>query len=156
MQIVYRLWIEEQGQTLVGQGRINLLEAIDEYQSLHKAAAAMNMSYRAAWGRIKSSEERLGVSLVDHSRGRGGMKLTEEGRSIISIFKSLTGEMDRVARESTERLQKIARLRKRTNVSAGTDNDDPRTECAESEKQEGASGNLQILRGSVDTMKKRQ
>ena len=43
------IWIEGQEGTLLGYGRIALLERIREYGSITKAAKALEMSYRRAW-----------------------------------------------------------------------------------------------------------
>ncbi|MBI4798570.1 MAG: LysR family transcriptional regulator, partial [Desulfarculus sp.] len=61
------MWLERDGRVLFGQGRQELLAAIVETGSLAGAAQKLGMSYRAAWGRLKASEERLGLALVEHS-----------------------------------------------------------------------------------------
>jgi len=55
-----KIWIEdEDGHVVFGEGRYRILEAVDRLQSLQAAAGELKMSYRALWGRIKASEERL-------------------------------------------------------------------------------------------------
>ena len=56
MEIKYKIWIEKNGKVVFGKGRDNILKAIDEQRSLNAAAKKLEMSYRAAWGRLKASE----------------------------------------------------------------------------------------------------
>ena len=94
MEIKYRIWIEEGDKVLFGKGRENLLGAIEECKSLSAAAKKLKMSYRAAWGRLKASEERLGIKLVENSPDRKGMRLTDEARQILEKFEKLERETD--------------------------------------------------------------
>lgn len=48
-----------------------LLRAVRETGSLHRAAKQVGLSYRHAWGVMRSWEEMLGRSLLDMERGRG-------------------------------------------------------------------------------------
>ena len=57
------LWLETGDGMLLGLGRIQLLELVEELGSLNKAASAMGMSYRAAWGRMKQTETVIGEAL---------------------------------------------------------------------------------------------
>ena len=81
-----KIWIEDAAGDLVfGSGRLRLLMAVAEYGSLLAAAKAMGMGYRAAWGKIKATEERLGKSLLDRRIGGssgGGSDLTPFGKSV--------------------------------------------------------------------------
>ena len=52
-------WFESEKGVLFGMGRLMLLQKVLELGSLNKAAKEMGMSYRAAWGKIKMSEEAL-------------------------------------------------------------------------------------------------
>ena len=89
MEIKYKIWVEEDDKVLFGKGRESLLEAIEESQSLNKAAKKLGMSYRAAWGRLKASEERLGIKLVINRPDHKGMDLTDEAREILEKFREL-------------------------------------------------------------------
>ena len=53
-KIKSRIWIEANGNVLLGEGRISLLKAIDELGSLSKASKSMNMSYNKAWNLVDS------------------------------------------------------------------------------------------------------
>lgn len=80
------LWFETEDGMFFGLGRVQLLERIESYGSLNKAAAAMGMSYRAAWGRLKKTESVLGVALVEKTGPKQGFRLTELGRELVRKF----------------------------------------------------------------------
>ena len=65
MEIKYKIWLEKDGKVIFGHGRVELLQAVEECHSLNAAAKKLNMSYRAAWGRLRASEERLGIKLIE-------------------------------------------------------------------------------------------
>jgi molybdate transport system regulatory protein len=86
MEIKYKVWFEKGGKVVFGSGRKELLRAVDTYNSLHAAAKHLNMSYRAAWGRIRASEARLGMKLIEpHPSGRA-LHLTIEARALLKRF----------------------------------------------------------------------
>ncbi len=92
MEIKYNIWLEREGQVLFGKGREELLEAVEELHTLSAAARKLNMSYRAAWGRLRASEERLGFNLIEKSDTHKGMQLTAEGKELLETFKKLRHE----------------------------------------------------------------
>ncbi|MDR2827693.1 MAG: LysR family transcriptional regulator [Candidatus Adiutrix intracellularis] len=77
---------------MFGPGRLELLQNTEMLGSLHKAANAMGMSYRGAWGRIRSSEKNMGLTLLAHggSETHGRIKvLTPKGRELIKWYKEV-------------------------------------------------------------------
>ena len=52
MEIEGRIWFKKEGKNLLGNGRVELLEKIDEHGSISKASKAMKMSYKAAWDMV--------------------------------------------------------------------------------------------------------
>jgi len=86
MEIKHKVWLERDGHVIFGPGRDGLLKAINEYHSLSAAAKKLKMSYRAAWGRLKASEERLGMKLVEIDPAKQGMHLTDEAKKLIECF----------------------------------------------------------------------
>jgi molybdate transport system regulatory protein len=81
------LWLETQRGIFFGLGRMKLLEKIQSGQSLRGAAKSLGMSYRAAWGKIKNTEEVLGVTLIEKKAGnRAGYQLTQEGLAMVARF----------------------------------------------------------------------
>lgn len=98
------LWFEEEVGMLFGLGRVQLLQAVARLGSLNKAAAELGMSYRAAWGRIKRTEEALGRSVVQKIRGRKGYILTPLGEELVRGFLAWHGEVERFALERARAL----------------------------------------------------
>lgn len=94
MKIRHKIWLERNEKIIFGKGREALLHAIEEHHSLYGAAKKLNMSYRAAWGRLKASEARLGVKLTC-SDGQGkGMHLTPEARDLLEKFDKLEHDVE--------------------------------------------------------------
>ncbi|MDI6600249.1 MAG: LysR family transcriptional regulator [Thermoanaerobacteraceae bacterium] len=92
MEVRCRLWIEEDGKYIMGDGLYELLTTIDKVGSINKAAEKLSMSYRQAWGKIKQSEGYLGKKLVDtHIGGErgGGTTLTREAKDILKKYSEL-------------------------------------------------------------------
>ena len=97
MDFGYQIWIEKKGDNVFGMGIYNILTLVEETGSLHKAAQDLKMSYRAAWGKVRDYEERLGVGLLEKGRhGRTGAQLTPEGKLMIDHFKRVMEEMDKL------------------------------------------------------------
>ncbi len=108
-----KIWIADQADNvLFGMGRVKILEAIERHGSINAAAKALKMSYRAVWGRIKATEERLGKVLVVRTTGGasgGGSALTPYAKELIKEFKAFRRL---VLDEADERFDKmlLARL----------------------------------------------
>jgi molybdate transport system regulatory protein len=82
-EIRVHAWLETREGLLFGVGRAELLDKIEELGSLRKAAEEMCMSYRAAWGKIKKTEEVLGFKLIEKEHGNKiGFRLTEAGKAL--------------------------------------------------------------------------
>ncbi|SJZ88552.1 winged helix-turn-helix domain-containing protein [Selenihalanaerobacter shriftii] len=89
MEPKIKLWLEVDDEIVFGIGRLILLEKIDRLGSINKAANELNMSYRAAWGKIKASEERLGFKLVETKVGGskgGGTELTSKAKKVMKKY----------------------------------------------------------------------
>jgi molybdate transport system regulatory protein len=65
MKVRTKVWIEDdRGKVVFDGGREHILAAIDRLGSMNKAAKDLKMSYCGLWGRIKSTEDRIGAKLV--------------------------------------------------------------------------------------------
>ncbi len=96
MKIKSKIWLEKDGEIVIGSGKALILKAIDEEGSISRAAKKVNMSYRRAWSYIRIAEERLGSSLVIKLRGGkggGGAVLTEYAKNLLKIFEELETEI---------------------------------------------------------------
>ena len=83
-----KIWIEdENGNVVFGEGRYRILEMVDRFHSLQGAAKELKMSYRAVWGRIRASEERIGKPLV--ARDGKGSCLTPFAKKLMGQFLKL-------------------------------------------------------------------
>ena len=81
-----KVWLERDGTFVIGEGGVDLLRAIDRWQSLTESARAVGWSYRHAWGYLRNAEKQLCVPLVKTSPGKGsdrGTTLTAEGRGLL-------------------------------------------------------------------------
>jgi molybdate transport system substrate-binding protein len=91
-----RVWVERQGQTVLGKGRLELLEGIDRWHSISAAARQMGMSYRRAWllvQRINAAAEVPLVVAVTGGCHGGGAQLTESGRRAVALFREFQGQL---------------------------------------------------------------
>jgi len=99
MDLKVKWWLEKDGGLVLGKGRCLLLEAVDRLGSLREAARLCGISYRAAWGKLRASEEHLGESLVEIQRGKRGMILTPRARKLLEVFHRIEGELDETLAE---------------------------------------------------------
>ena len=109
MEIKYKIWIEKNGRVVFGKGRDDILKAIDEQRSLNAAAKKLEMSYRAAWGRLKASEERMEMKLVKIGDKDKSMRLTQKARAIIDRFEKLEKDVEKLLHTADQDFQKLIR-----------------------------------------------
>ena len=84
-----KFWLTLGPRTLFGDGKADLLEAVDRLGSLHSAAKSMDMSYRHAWGLLRELDEAAGFKFLEHSGTgpRTNLRLTDEGRRFIEAYR---------------------------------------------------------------------
>ena len=111
MKINHKIWLEKDGKVIFGKGRDELLKAIDECRSLNAAAKKLNMSYRAAWGRLKASEERMGIKLVEVDGTGKGMHLTVQARQMISTFDKLDEQIETILGDAGREIINIVKTK---------------------------------------------
>jgi molybdate transport system regulatory protein len=99
-----KIWIEnEKGEVVFGAGRLKILNAVEKNGSILAAATELRMSYRAVWGKIKATEDRLGKPLLTKRTGGvhgGGSVLTPFAKTLIERFRHL----DALIRTTTDAL----------------------------------------------------
>ncbi|MDL2315936.1 LysR family transcriptional regulator [Desulfovibrio sp. OttesenSCG-928-A18] len=103
MRLSVKIFLEDNGEFVVGPGRLELLKAIDELGSLRKAAQKLGMSYRWAWGRLNRAEEELGRPLLvrtDEPVGGRPMVLTPEAHELIAWFGKVEKYLQKTMREA--------------------------------------------------------
>jgi molybdate transport system regulatory protein len=108
MRVRLNVWVEnELGELLFGEGRQQILEAIQTHGSLSAAAESLGMSYRGLWARVRNSEKRLGFPLIESHAGRGpesGTALTPEGRALLKRFTRLQKQVLKSTQTAFQRL----------------------------------------------------
>src|SRR5688500_443858 len=84
-----KVWLERDGQVVLSEWRVALLEAIVETGSLSAAAGRLEVPYRTAWARLREMEAGLGFKLLDTQSGGaegGGSTITPAGREMLARF----------------------------------------------------------------------
>ncbi|MFI5445845.1 substrate-binding domain-containing protein [Polaromonas sp. UC242_47] len=99
---------------------LELLTAIQKTGSIAKAAQAIGLSYRYAWGLLRDVEKLFGDSLMDKGRGRGTVltplaeKLIWADRRVAArlspLLESLSSELERELNRMTAGKSKAVRL----------------------------------------------
>ena len=88
-KIKSRIWIEAENHVLLGEGRVQLLKAIETEGSLSKAAKSLGLSYKKAWSLIDSVNKSAKKPVTINStggKGGGGAELTDYGKQLITVF----------------------------------------------------------------------
>ena len=83
------LWIETDREPVIGPGRVELLERIQQCGSIRQAAMQMKMSYRQAWLLVDHMNANLDIPVViSHRGGKGGgnAEVTANGQKVIEQF----------------------------------------------------------------------
>lgn len=96
LQYSFRLYLNAEGQRVLGKGGAQILEAIDECGSIAAAAEELEMSYKFTWDYLIRMRRRLHQPVILTRRGgtRGGKKkggggttLTPAARAILKEFR---------------------------------------------------------------------
>lgn len=89
LRIKSRQWIvDEDDHIIIGEGRKEIFERIEETGSINQAAKVMRMSYKGVWSKIKATEKSLNVKLV-HTDRKKGSHLTREGKELLEKYRRL-------------------------------------------------------------------
>ena len=90
MKAKTKLWFTEDGKTVMGAGRAELLRTIDKERSLRKACKNLDISYKHAWMMLKKMNEALGEPAVITVRGgkNQGTFLTDLGRKLLAEYET--------------------------------------------------------------------
>ena len=90
-----RFWLNIENQHFLAEGKVKLLELIDELGSISQAAEKLKMSYKAAWEMVERINRFAGKDVVikeKGGRGGGGAYVTDTGKKIIQLFKDIEVE----------------------------------------------------------------
>jgi molybdate transport system regulatory protein len=85
-------WIvDENEDIIIGEGRMKILEHVENTGSINQAAKMMKMSYKAAWSKIKYTEKHLNAKVVQSDK-KTGSRLTREGKALLEKYRLLKKE----------------------------------------------------------------
>jgi molybdate transport system regulatory protein len=92
----FRLYLNTNGERVLGKGGAQILEAIEEYGSIAMAADELDMSYKFVWDYLERMQHRLRQPMIVTRRGGsphrsrkggGGTSLTPLARMLLRDFK---------------------------------------------------------------------
>ena len=95
-----KTWVTFKDTLKFGEGRARLLDLIEQYGSLQRAANALGMSYRNAWGYLGELERAAGFKFVERAPGgapRSGMRLTKEAKQFLRRYRKFRAGVERSA-----------------------------------------------------------
>jgi len=97
-----KVWLEVDGEPLIGSGRERLLLAIEQSGSLNAAASELGISYRKAWSQLRQMELHAPFALVERSqggKGGGSTHLTPEAKALLERFARLKSGLNELIDE---------------------------------------------------------
>jgi molybdate transport system regulatory protein len=89
IKVKSKIWLEKDGELVFGEGRYELLKALDETGSIRSAAEKLDMPYKKAWSYLSVIEKRLNIKFIDKKRGGvdgGNSVLTKEGKEFLKKY----------------------------------------------------------------------
>ncbi|HUO43016.1 MAG TPA: LysR family transcriptional regulator [Methylomirabilota bacterium] len=96
LQYAFRLYLNADGQRILGKGGAQILESIAECGSISEAAEELDMSYKFVWAYLTRMRRRLRRPLVvthrggtrnGNNKGGGGTVLTPTAKALLKEFK---------------------------------------------------------------------
>ena len=93
----FRIYLNADGERVLGKGGAQILEAIDEHGSIAMAAEELDMSYKFVWDYLGRMNHRLkrpvittrrGGTRHKKNKGGGGAILTPLARTLLRDFKA--------------------------------------------------------------------
>ncbi len=104
IQFNYKIWLSTpEGKGIMGDGKWQILKAIEEHGSLKAATEALGLTYRRTWGDLKEIEALLGFPLLDKSRGGkdgGQTQLSPVGKKMVEAFDRFHQKVDHYMEEA--------------------------------------------------------
>jgi len=108
---------DDSGIPFMGPGPIRLLESIDDYRSINKAAKSMSLSYVKALNILNRLEKCLGEKMIVRKRGgseHGGAFLTPYAERYIRSFKDLEKKINVYAQHEFHGFQRDLDIKQAT------------------------------------------
>lgn len=95
-----KLWLECEGNPVIGEGRMQMLRSIHRNGSIKLASQETGISYRRMRGAIHEMEKVIGYPLIRIQRGGsggGGAELTSAAHALMDTFEKLSTGFQRQA-----------------------------------------------------------
>jgi len=108
----FRLRLTSGGAIAVGPGKIDLLEAIAETQSITAAAKSIGMSYRRAWALVDQINASLKQPAVASAKGGehgGGSRLTAVGQALVARYRRIEARADEACADDIAALLRLVK-----------------------------------------------
>jgi len=103
----FKLWLSTRDiEGVFGDGKWQLLKAIDNTGSLTAASESLRISYRKAWGDLRKAQETLNIALVEKQRGGilgGQTTLTEQGKKWVKAYARFRDETEKAVEKAYEK-----------------------------------------------------
>lgn len=98
--------------TMLGPGKADLLQGIDETGSIAAAGRRMGMSYKRAWYLIDTMNAYFQEPVVVSSKGGakgGGASLTDTGKAVLDCYRQIQRKADSAAQDDLRTLAALAK-----------------------------------------------
>ncbi len=103
-QLNYKIWLSgEDGKGILGDGKWQILKAIEDTGSLTAACKKLKLTYRRTWGDLKRIEQMLGFPLLEKSRGGtegGASQLSPQGKKLVTAFDAFHQSVDGIIQDA--------------------------------------------------------
>lgn len=107
----------------IGPGKVDLLRAIEDVQSISAAARELDMSYRRAWMLLDETRRAVNIDIISTRAGgadRGGATLTEAGRELVAAYDRISAVANKAVRAELGKLRKLGSKPRKTRRAAGS------------------------------------
>ena len=92
LRVRSKIWIERDGEVLLSEYRVRLLEAVARHGSVAAAAEALGLPYRTAWKKLGEMQDAAQVPLLESGSGGSGggqSHLTAAAEEMVAAFRRL-------------------------------------------------------------------
>lgn len=113
VSVAATLSLRRADKAFLGEDRIGLLEAIDRFGSITKAAREVGVCYKTAWDAVDAMNNAAERPLVERAaggHGGGGTVLTDEGKETVRLYRVLRDEHQRYIERLEGRLGDVGRF----------------------------------------------